>query len=97
MVHFQGMKCPHCGKEIGDTVEEPAEMSRQELITWLTTWRKDNGLENSGRPLSNRSLPQLRKMYEYTRRREDHHLAVHREELVVGIGLDEIAGGGTLP
>ena len=58
------MKCPHCGKEISETVEGPAVGSRQYLIAWLTAWRKGNGLEGSGRPISNRSLPQLQKMFE---------------------------------
>ena len=62
------MKCPHCGKEISETVHEPAVGSRQYLIAWLTAWRKENGLGDSGRPISNRSLPQLQKMYDEAQR-----------------------------
>jgi hypothetical protein len=42
--------------------------SRRYLIAWLTAWRKENGLADSGRRISNRSLPQLQKMYEEAQR-----------------------------
>jgi hypothetical protein len=45
-VNFQGMKCPHCGNEMDDAAKEQAVGNRQELISWLTTWRKENGLGN---------------------------------------------------
>jgi hypothetical protein len=37
---------------------------RQYLMAWLKEWRKQNGIGDSGRSLSNRSLSQLERMFE---------------------------------
>jgi hypothetical protein len=36
---------------------------RQYLVAWLSEWRKQNGIGDSGRSLSNRSLSQLERMF----------------------------------
>jgi hypothetical protein len=57
------MHCPHCGKEIEEQAPfDPA--NRKHLIGWLENWRRENGVGDSGRPLRNRSLAQLRTMYD---------------------------------
>jgi hypothetical protein len=42
----------------------PKKVTRRFLIEWLTTWRADHGVADSGRPLKNRSTAQLQKLYE---------------------------------
>jgi hypothetical protein len=42
----------------------PKKVTRRFLIEWLTTWRADHGVSDSGRPLKNRSTAQLQKLYE---------------------------------
>jgi len=42
----------------------PNASRRQYLVAWLSEWRRQNGIGDSERSLSNRSLPQLERMFE---------------------------------
>jgi hypothetical protein len=42
------MECPHCGKQISETVEGPAVGSRQYLIAWLTAGGRKTGWRTRG-------------------------------------------------
>ena len=44
--------------------QKRAPETRDALIAWLTEWRARYDVKNAGRPLGNRSLSQLKKMYE---------------------------------
>ncbi len=50
------------------------KITRQFLFEWLATWRSDQGIEDTSRPLKNRGTTQLQRMYEQALKGRNYRL-----------------------